>query len=351
MKDNLERLTDILNIELEGIRVSKELKLKTLEKCKTNKKALSKKEFLPIACTMAACLFMGVIIYPIYNKTNSVGNEKITMNTSDENVKELDRLTDNPMLRNKISTTEDSNNKILSSEILKEDSSEVKESSEKQKQEKEMIALNESPIVSYKIQSLPENDKSISTDDKSIDVGTNGDIVDKEKYMKNDNQNTSVALLEEKNNELDISEEVKMKNLSLQEARQIFQDNIKTPSYVPRDFVIEKILVPELGNSSFKLYEIIYKSNSKYFKVTEYKNTNDISGLALNSNEELNVSDEGNMIININNTPVKYILQQGDDNKELPYVKLTWERIGKKYSVEGNVPWAELINIVSSIIK
>ncbi len=59
---DLEELPDVINIELVDIKVSEELKLKTLNKCKTIKRTFFHKAYIPIACTMAACLFMGVMI-------------------------------------------------------------------------------------------------------------------------------------------------------------------------------------------------------------------------------------------------------------------------------------------------
>lgn len=354
MRDNLEGLKDICNMELKSIKVSEELKLKTLEKCKRNKKISINKVFLPITCTIAACLFMGVIIYPIYNKINLMHKEQITMNTSDKDIKTLDNPSvDGEMFKERANITEAKNNKTISKEIVEKNQKVVNNNSKEQKQEKEMAILNEKPIVPFIMRSSVQSEKKgkdISHDDKDIILDGKGDVIDKEKSINDDNINPLVVS-NEKDDNLNSNEEIKMKNLSLQEARKIFEDNMKIPSYVPKDFVLEKILVPEVDNNSYKKYEIIYNNNSQCFNITEYKDINHSDELDPNSSLESKGEEENNMIININKIPVKYILRESTDNKQLPYVKLTWEDMGKKYSVEGNVPWAELINVVSSILR
>nr|MBK5236241.1 hypothetical protein [Clostridium sp.] len=84
MRDNLEGLTDAFNMDLKIIKVSEELKLRTLEKCMRNKKNSIHKSVLKVTCTIAACLLMGIIIYPIYSKNNELHNESITMDARDK---------------------------------------------------------------------------------------------------------------------------------------------------------------------------------------------------------------------------------------------------------------------------
>lgn len=355
MKDNFEGLTEIFNAELKNIKVSEELKLKTLEKCQGSKKISMNKGFVPITCTIAACLLMGVIIYPIYNSNNLMNKEQIAINTSEKGITEIDKPhMYEAMPKKETDVTEDPNNKIINNEKVEKDQKEVNKLSEEQKQEKEKVALNEQSLASLKIQSSEESknkDKAILSEDKDIVVATNGDISDKEKSIKG--VENSITFSKEKGDTIHQNDETKVKVLSLQEAREIFQDNIKLPSYIPKDFYMESILAPEIDNNSSETYEIIYKNNSQYFKITGYKNTNtsNIATLVPNSGLESKDVEENNAVININKIPVRYTISEGIDDKELPYVKLTWENCGKEYSAEGNVPWAELINIVSSIIK
>ena len=354
MRDNLDGLTDTFNMELKDIRVSEELKLKTLGKCKGSKKNSIGKSILPISCTIAACLFVGVIIYPIYNRENLTQKEQMTMKTRSKEIKPLDKpFIDPEMQENQATITEDENNKTVGKETVQKNPKEANKSNKEEKQQNEMIVLNEKPITPLKMQSSIQSekeDRDISGEGKNITVATKGEIIDKES-TKDDNKSNSLVLSEENDNALDSDKEIRMKNLSLQEARKIFQNNLKIPSYIPKDFVMEKILVPEVDNNSYELYEIIYSNNSQYFKITEYKNINNNAGLTPNSIPQSKVTEENNMIININKTPVKYVLAENVDNKELSYVKLTWESMGIEYSAEGNAPWAELINIVSSIIR
>jgi hypothetical protein len=353
MRDNLEGLRDVLNIELKSIKVSEELKHKTLERCKVNKKFSREKTFLPIACTIAACLFMGIIIYPIYNKGNSIDNEKVAINTSNKDFKGLDeQAMDTPTVNNKVSSTKDNSNKIISSQIIDEQKT-VNGSSKVQKQE-EIIVLNENPIMPFKIQNSTEGEgrnNGISVDNNNSIADTNVGLTDNEKNTKDDSKNTSLVLSEKKETDLELREEVNMKTLSLQEAREIFQNNIEIPSYIPRNFIMEKILVPEVESSSYKLYEITYKNSLQSFKIIEYKNINYTSGLAQSSDIEAKVPEKYNMVININKIPVNYAFSESTNNKELSYTKFTWMYMGRSYSLEGNAPWAELINIVSSTIR
>ena len=353
MRDNLEGLTDIFDMELKNIKVSEELKLKTLEKCKKNNKFLVNKGFTPITCTIAACLFMGVIIYPIYNKGNLVNKKQITIDTREKDIRKIDKpFIDETLLKQDGNITEDSNNIAINNQIVEESQKQVNKSTEEGKTEKEMLVLNEKSIAPLNIQSSEEsgnNDKATLDDDKDTILATNEEVIGKEKSLASDA--SSIAIPKEADDNLDSNKNIEMKTLSLQEARKIFQDNIKIPSYVPNDFAMESILVPEVDNNSYELYEIIYRNNSQYFKITGYKNINNNVALTPKSSLESKVAEENNSIININKIPVKYIISENIDNKELPYIKLTWENYGKEYSAEGNVPWAELINIVSSIIR
>ena len=355
MRDNLEELTDIINMQLKSIKVSEELKLKTLQKCKESKKKLIDRGRLPIACTIAACLFMGVIIYPIYKKDNLMQSIEITMEDNHGESRTLDKpYMDLTIPKNETNNIELKNSETNTKEIVEENQKEANKNIKEEKQEKQIIVLNEENIMPFKMEIFPESEKedeSMLAGEKSAVVAINTDTSDKEKYTKADNGNSSLVLSVEKTNDLNSNEEVKMKTLSLQEAIKIFQSNIKIPSYVPKGFLVEKVLVPEVDSSSCELYEITYSSNSQHFKITEYKNINYTSILAENSKAELKAREESGTIININNIPVRYVLSESVDDKEPSYVRLTWGYMGKKYGTEGNVSWAEFINIISSIIK
>ncbi|MBW9156700.1 hypothetical protein G9F71_019685 [Clostridium sp. FP2] len=339
MRDNLDEIRDIFNIELKDIKVSEELKLKTLEKLDKNSRRSTNKAFIPMTLTMVACLFMGFIIYPIYNKNNLMKNEEITMNTRNQEIKILkEPYEDTVMIKDKTKITEDKD-KITEdkpSKIVEENKKLVNKNSNQKKQEKQTIILNEKPVIPFKIESSVSEDKK----EKDTIVATN-EVIDSEKLIIEDNKDKSVVL--QKKSDFKFNEETKMRTLSLQQAKNIFGESIKTPVYIPKDFVMEKILIPEKYDDSCELYEIIYSNNSQYFKITEYKNIK-------NSGPESKVAEESIMIMNVNKISVKYILQPSIDNKELPYVKLFWEKDGKKYSVDGNTPWAELINIAYYIV-
>jgi hypothetical protein len=352
MRGNLEELTEALNTELINIKVSEELKLKTLEKCKRSERTFFYKAFTPITCTVAACLLMGVIVYPIYTKSNLINNEQITMNTSEKNIEALDKSRiDPPSLSNEANITEDENSKAHSNEIVDESQKKVNESSKEQKEEKEIIVLNENPTIAFKAKGLVESEKmdenSPSTNQGSRDTTSNS-IIEKETDTKG---GSTIALSEIQNNDVLPKEETKMKDLSLQEAREVFGDNIKIPSYIPKGFDMVKVLVPEVESSSNKLYEITYSSGFQHFKITEYKDKNNSNELGSSSNVQSEEAHENYMVINLNNMAVKYTVSESIDNKEFPYVKLIWENSGRKYSSEGNAPWTELINIISSIIN
>ncbi|MBZ9688789.1 hypothetical protein G9F72_020935 [Clostridium estertheticum] len=344
MRDNLDGLTDMINRELKEIKVSEKLKLKTLEKLDEKSSISIHKAFLPITLTMVACLFMGFIMYPIYNKNKLIHNEVATMNTGGKDIKTLkEPYMDTAIIEDKAGILKAESNKIISAEIV--EGSQVNKSSKEEKQEKEKTTLNDKTIIPSKIESSMLSDKR----DKDIIVATNKDIIDSEKLIKEATKDNSLVLPKE--NDVQVNEETKMRTLSLQEARNIFGESIKNPSYIPKDFIMEKILVPEVSNNSYELYEIIYRNNFQYFRVTEYNNINYSYGLGENISSESKVVAEKNMIININSIPVKYILRPNFDIKETPYVKLFWENGGKKYSVDGNAPWEEMINIAYYIIR
>jgi hypothetical protein len=355
MRGNLEELTEALNTELINIKVSEELKLKTLEKCKRSERTFFYKAFTPITCTVVACLLMGVIIYPIYTKNNLINNEQITMNASEKSIEALDKSRiDPPSLSNEANITEGENSKAHSSEIVDQSQKKVNESSKEQKEqneEKDIIVLNENPTIAFKAKGLVESEKmdknSSPTNQGSRDTTSNS-IIEKETDTKG---GSTIALSEIQNNDVLPKEETKMKDLSLQEAREVFGGNIKIPSYIPKGFAMIKILVPEVESSSNKLYEITYSSDFQHFKITEYKNENNSNELGSSSNVQSEEAHENYMVINLNNMAVKYTVSESIDNKEFPYVKLIWENSGRKYSSEGNAPWTELINIISSIIN
>lgn len=384
MMDNLEGLTDIFNMDLKNIKVSEKLKLRTLEKCMRNKKNSIHKCVLKVTCTIAACLLMGIIIYPIYNKNNELNNESITMDARDKGTKTLEeqpKMDHQPymgesILKEKTNITEDEINKTFKSEILEENQKQVNkiesniiesniiESDKKSKElniEKKIIVLNDKPIMPAKMGSIKSEKKDISYENQDIIVATTTDIIDEEKLTKNNNKNNPAISCDETDlakSYLVKNKETKMRTLSVQETRDFLKSNIKIPSYIPKDFIMEQVLVGADSNS-YKLYEITYSNNSQYFKITEYKNTNYNSELRKDSNKELRKDSnkelrtvtENNMIININNVLVNYILCESIDIKDLPYVKFAWENMGKKYTAEGNAPWSEVINIVSSITR
>lgn len=343
MRDNIDGLTDILNMELKSIKVSEELKLRTLEKCKKSKRNSFDKGILPITCTIAACLFIGIITYPIYNKSNLMHKGEISMETSDKDINKLDRpYMDEKIFKQKANTKEDENNKIINNKIVEGNQKGANKNSSEEKPEKEMIVLNEKPIASSKMQSLTQSEDKAKDKAKDMGVASNGDPSNKER---------SIALSRGNDKDLNSNEETKMKTLSLEEAKKIFQSDIKIPSYIPKDFVMTKILVPEIDNNPYKMYEIIYSNNSQDIKITKYKNIIQDGEAEGNNSIQSKGTEENNMIININKVPVKYTMCEGVDNKEQPYVKMSWEYMGELYGVEGNAPWAELINITSSIIR
>ena len=343
MRDNLEELTDIFNIELINIKASKELKLRTLEKCKRNKRVLFYEAFTPITCAIVVCLFTVGIIYPIYNKSNSIKNEKLIMNTSDKGIEALNKPnTDSAMLSNEADIMEDKSVEIESKEIIKENKEEVNKNS---KEENPALVLNESSTIPYKMESPKSGeikDKVGLATDKGIVASINEGIINKEKSIKD---GATTALSEEKQENLDSKEEVTMKVLSLQEARIAFGEDINIPTYLPLGFDIEKILVPQVQNDSNKLYEVVYRNNSQYFIIAEYKYIDNAREL------DLNITGENNMVININKIPVRYTVYGSNEGENLPYTIFIWSNGGSMYSLEGNAPWAELINIISSTIK
>lgn len=353
MKDNLQELTEIFDMELKNIKVSEELKFKTLEKCKRSNRGLMNKTFSPITCTIAACLFMGVIVYPIYNKGNLMNKKQITMDTREKDINKTDKpYMNEPLITEEVNITEDSNNIAINNKIVEEGQKQVNKSTEEENLEKEMLVLNEKSIAPLNIQSSKEsrNNDNVTIDDgKDSILATKEEVFGKEKSLAGDA--SSIVIPKEKEDNLNLSENTGMKVLSLQEAREIFGDNIKIPSYVPKDFVMQSILVPEVESSSYELYEMNYANNSQYFKITGYKNISKSVALAPSTSLQSKEAEENNTIININKVPVTYTISENIDEKELPYIKLTWEYYGKQYVAEGNLPWAELINIVSSIIR
>ena len=343
MRDNLEKLTDSLNIELINIRVSEELKLKTLEKCRRNEKVFIHKALMPITCTIAACLLMGIIIYPIYNKNNLVKNEQVIMNKSDKNIQAIDKPSkDLAIINNEGNTMEEKSIKIKSKEIVEESEKEANKSS---KEKDEIIVLNENTDIAFKIKdsvdSEKKNEDALASSQSNITTINKGIM----SSYGNSKDASSVGLPEEKQYDFTSKEEINMKNISLQEARRIFGESINIPAYVPLDFVIEKILVPEVQNGSSKLYEVVYSNDSQYFILSEYKNVHETNDL------DSKVTEESEMIVNINKIPVKYTISESIDKNELPYTKLIWDDGARSYAVEGNAPWGELVNIISSIIK
>ena len=350
MRDNLKELSDIINVELINIKVSEELKLRTLEKCKRNKRALFHEAFTPITCTIVACLLMGVIIYPIYNKSNSIKSEQIIVNTSDKIIETLNKPNmDVAVFSSEADIMDDKSSEIKHKETKpKETIEENKEKVNKNsKEQKQVLALSENSTIPFKMESPTESeikDKEGLGTNKGIVASINEGIINKDTSIKDE---SAMVLAEEKQDNLEPKEELKMKVLSLQEARIVFGEGINIPTYIPLGFDIEKILVPEVQNDSNKLYEVVYRNNYQYFIIAEYKYVNNASEIEL----ALNTTGENSMVININKVPVKYIVYESIDGKEQPYAILIWENGGSMYSVEGSAPWAELINIISSTIK
>nr|MBK5235518.1 hypothetical protein [Clostridium sp.] len=317
---------------------------------------------------------MGIIIYPIYSKNNELHNESITMDARDKGIKRLEEqpkmnqqaYMDKSILKEKTDITEDEKNKTIKSEIVEENQKQVNKTesntiesnknSKELKTEKKIIVLNDKPIMPAKMESSiksEKKDKDIVYENQDIIVATTTDIIDEEKLTEDNNKNNSAILCDEidlAKSGLAENKETNMRNLSVQEVRNFLKSNIKIPTYLPRDFIMEKVLVGADSNS-YKSYEIIYSNNSQYFKITEYKNANYNGGLVPNSSLASKTAEENNMIININSVLVKYILCESIDNKDLPYANFTWVNMGKTYTAEGNAPWAEIINIVSSIIQ
>ena len=352
MMHDLEELPDVINIELVDIKVSKELKLKTLNKCKTIKRTFFHKAYIPIACTMAACLFMGVIIYPIYNKSNIMEKQQITMNTSEIDINKEDKETmDSTSSSNEDDIMKNQNSRIGSNEMVDENQKEVNESV---KEKNDINGSKDNSIVALKKETVGEDDKKgesmVAVGKDAIDT-TNGDTIQNDKYIKDDSESTSIALSEGNVKVLAPDDGVKMKSISPQEAIKIFAGDIKIPTYVPMGFALEKILVPEFNYNLNKVYEVIYNNNSQYFKIVKYNNTNISGDLSSNAAPEKGLTEESNMVINLNNIPVKYAMYEGTNIMESTFVKLTWEDRGIRYSVEGNASFGELISIVSSIIK
>ena len=353
---DLEQLTDVINAELIDIKVSEELKLKTLNRCKKNKISFFYKAHIPIAWTMVACLLMGVIIYPIYNSSNSMKDKQITRDTSEKEIDIADKQSmDSANSINENDIMKNQNSEIASNEMVDGNQKDVNESLKVSKEENEVSALKDNSTIALKKETSGEGvkkDQSMVAVGKAAIENANGDTIDNDKDIKDSSGNTSMVLSEENVKGLAPNDGVKMKPLSPQEAIKVFGGDIKIPNYIPNGFVLEKILIPEFNYGSNKVYEIIYSNNAQYFKIVKYSNINIVGEVSSNATSlENKTVEESNMIINLNNMPVKYTLQEGINITEPTFVKLMWEDRGMKYSVEGNATFAQMISIVSSIIK
>lgn len=326
MKDNMRNLREITNLVLKDIHVTEKLKDDTLKKCKYKKK-LRLKPIYAIGISTAIIIF-ALIDYHHYTNFHSNITKKYIYNNpiARVSIKALDKIigkSTEPALK----TTEDKSKKSIPAEDNPSINSEISQNTKKDLDSKSNSTSDSKDSKS----NINNNDNTTTSLPESNDTT---DYPVENKNLESEDK-TAAA------NPTESPEETKTASpdmLSLANAQDYFGGNISMPSYIPENFALTNIHIPE-DTETGKTITIDYSNpENKYFKLIQSKelsyNSFNISG------EKVSINDKIQGYIYIYNDPTV---------SDSPIVQIWWTKDNIEYTICGNISKDSILSIAKSI--
>ncbi|WP_368490214.1 DUF4367 domain-containing protein [Clostridium sp. BJN0013] len=318
MKDNMRNLREITNLVLKDIHVTEKLKDSTLKKCK-RKKRLKLKPIYAIGIFTAIIVFT-LIDYQYYyaNFHNDIAKKYIYNNPiARVSIKALDKII-GKSTDTELKTTEDKSKKSIPSTENSSINSEISQNTKKD------VDSN----------SNSTSDSNINNNNTTKDPQPK--LNDNTEYIaKNENPEPEDEPITNPTEELNKNTTISPDMVSLANAQNYFGGTISMPSYIPENFKLTDIHIPE-DIETEKIITIDYSSpENKYFKLTQSKKlSSSIPG------EKVSINDEIQGYIYINN---------GSAASDSPIVQIAWTKDNIEYTLYGNISKESIISIAESI--
>lgn len=332
MKDDIKNLKKLTDLALKDICVTDELKNKTLKLCKKEKSSILK-PFLA-AASSAAIIAVSITGYQYFShKTSSnLTDKQIVNNTSNSLSKNSINNTEKTVdtSPNNILTKNDSKNSNVTKNANKSNDTASKNTS---KDKKISVDTDKSNHINSEISSSTTNDtkpldkpsqKEVIKNDKDGIAISNPPPV-KDSYNNNFANNDSMPRAA-------TSIAPVSKTLSTADAEKYWGDKLFLPSYIPNDFELTDISIPRDNKEIY--VKLTYSSKNNYFKITQNKST------------KYTVTGKS---IDINGNPANIVQDKDQNDKDIIITQITWIKDNIQYSVVGNIPDTELINISKTI--
>ncbi|MBC2581879.1 DUF4367 domain-containing protein [Clostridium sp. DJ247] len=355
MKDNIRDIKEIIDLTLNDIYVTDNLKNKTLKACTIERKPKLKPYI--VAAASAAFITLSIVGYQQFYNRDINPSQKLSQAFTKSTSKDIKDKSDNKVVKNQPNNTYDNKTNVDANNIIPYDKQVVYN-----KDKNEAITNNHNNTTAP----LPNTNKDTkttinktenqqsNTTNVSPPVDTKPDITtavsDKLKQDPliqdkvaniNDTSLSSMAegLPSITKNSTDISGTISnssvshMVSPSTAEAENYWGDKLSLPSYVPKDFELTDIYIPK-NDSKEKYVKLTYSFKNNYFKLLENKSTT--------------YSGNGKTI-DINGAK-GYVTQNKDDsNPNSTITQICWNKNNIQFSITGNIPEDDLINICNSI--
>lgn len=327
MKDNMRNLREITNLVLKDIHVTEKLKNDTLKKCKYNKKIKLKPAYA--AGISAAIITLSLINYKYY--TNGDITKKYIYNNpiAKVSIQAWNKIT-GKSVEPSLKTTEDKSKETTPDAINPSINSEVSQNTKKDTDSKSNPTSDSKDSES----NLNKNSSIEASSPESKATDSQKENTTPETADKTTDETSTEALEETKVISSD------MPNLA--SAQDYFGGSISTPSYVPENFTLTDIHIPE-DIQTGKIVTMDYNSpENKYFKLTQSKKDATISPY-----NSFNIAGEK---VSINDAIQGYICIYNDpavSNSSI--VQISWIKDNIEYTLYGNISKDSILSIAKSI--
>lgn len=322
MKDNINNLKEMTDFVLKDIHVTKELKIKTLEKCK-KEKSIKLKPLWATGISAALITFTVTGYQYFYDKIEKKYN--YSKSNIEEPIKNMDTI-----IKKSNSNSSELAHNTLNSPPYKEDFN-YKQTPKDYSIPDASKTNNSSELKINKSESVIKNSENNIVNNKSSEnvnsKGTSSEISseDKSNIDKSSSDNTELAPDKNIKNSFNTT--------TLAKAEKHFGSNIAVPKYIPEGFELTDISIPE-DTSKETYVSMIYSSDKGYFKITQNKST---------------IYNGSGKKINFNGIAA-YLTEEKKDYISNPStVQLTWIKKDIQYTISGNISTDSIITIAKSI--
>ncbi len=323
----MRNLREITNLVLKDIYVTEKLKNDTLKKCKYKKKMKLKPAYA--VGISAAIITLSLINYKYY-ANGDIAKKNIYNNPiAKVSIQALDKII-GKSVEPSLKTTEDKSKKATPDANNPSINSEISQNTKKDTDSK----------------SNPTSDSkdSESNLNKNSSIKTSPSESKATDSQKENKISEPVAKITEETptKPLEESKVISSDMPNLASAQDYFGGNISIPSYIPENFTLTDIHIPE-DTETEKIVTMDYSNpENKYFKLTQSKKDK-----AISTYSSFNIAGEK---VSINDAIQGYICIYNDPAvSNCSIVQISWTKDNIEYTLYGNISKDSILSIAKSI--